>query len=105
LNANCQVAREAVTMPPYRVLVDHLFAGFNSARVLAYLPTLWAVAASGASNQHSLWTWLIFSGGNATMALWLWEQNGRRANRAIVTCAANAVMCTCVVGVIAWTRL
>lgn len=105
MSANSCAVKEATTVLTYRVLLDHLFAGFNSARVLAYLPTVWAVTTSGASNQHSLWTWLIFLGGNATMALWLWEQNGRRANLAIATCAANAAMCTCIVGVISWTRL
>jgi hypothetical protein len=105
MSAATQDAESAATSVAYRAILDHLFAGFNVARVLAYLPTAWAVAASGDSNQHSLWTWLIFLGGNASMALWLWENNGRCANRAIVTSSANAVMCTCIVGVIAWTRL
>jgi transposase InsO family protein len=89
----------------YLATLGGLFALFNSARVVAYLPTIWAVAARGDSSQHSLWTWLCFLGGNATMALWLWEQNGRTTNRAIVVSACNALMCTGIVGVIAWTRL
>jgi hypothetical protein len=89
----------------YLATLGGLFALFNSARVLAYLPTIWAVAASGDSSQHSLWTWFCFLGGNATMALWLWEQNGRTTNRAIAVSVCNALMCTGIVGVIAWTRL
>jgi len=89
----------------YLALLGGLFSLFNSARILAYLPTLWAVALSGDSSQHSLWTWATFLGGNATMALWLWEQNGRRCNRAILVSAVNALMCLSIVGVIAWTRL
>ncbi len=99
-----------LTMPfePRRVylaMLGRLFALFNTARVIAYLPTIWAVAMSGDSSQHSLWTWLTFLGGNATMAAWLWEHNGQRCNRAIVVSAGNALMCLGIVGVIAWTRL
>lgn len=89
----------------YRAALRALFAMFNSARVLAYLPTVWALWSSGDSSQHSLWTWVTFLGGNATMAAWLWEQNGRRCNAAIASSAGNAVMCLAIVTVIAWTRL
>ncbi|MCA0240882.1 MAG: hypothetical protein LCI02_08455 [Proteobacteria bacterium] len=88
----------------YLALLGALFALFSSVRVLAYVPTVWAVAASGDSSQHSLWTWFTFLGGNATMALWLWEHNGRRSNRAIAVSAANALMCAAIVAVIVWTR-
>lgn len=89
----------------YRAMLDHLFAGFNLARLLAYLPTIGAVLANGNSNQHSLWTWLTFLGSNATMAVWLWEHNGRSVNRAIVTSACNSLMCAAIVAAILWTRL
>lgn len=89
----------------YLALLGGLFAFFNSVRVLAYVPTIWAVAASGDSSQHSLWTWLSFLGGNATMAAWLWEHNGRCCNRAIVVSSGNALMCLAIAGVIVWTRL
>lgn len=89
----------------YLAMLGGLFALFNTARVLAYGPTIWAVASSGDSSQHSLWTWLTFLGSNATMAAWLWEQNGRRCNRAIVVSLGNALMCLAIVGVIVWTRL
>lgn len=88
-----------------RAVLDHLFAGFNLARLLAYLPTIGAVLASGDSNQHSLGTWLTFLGSNATMAAWLWEHDGRHWNRAIVTSAGNSLMCAAIVAVIVWTRL
>ncbi|WP_201494542.1 hypothetical protein [Rubrivivax sp. A210] len=98
-------ALPAISRDLYLSLLGSLFGVFNTARVLAYLPTIWAVAASGDSSQHSLWTWLTFLGGNATMAAWLWEQNGRRGNRAIAVSACNAAMCLGIVSVIAWTRL
>lgn len=78
---------------PYRSALELLFALFGSARVAAYVPTLWAIYASWDSSQHSLWTWTIWLGSNVTMALWLWEQNRRRLNKAIVVSAANALMC------------
>jgi hypothetical protein len=72
----------------------------------AYLAVLGSLfALSGDSSQHSLWTWLTFVGGNATLAAWLWEQNGQRCNRAILVSAGNALMCLAIIGVIAWTRL
>jgi hypothetical protein len=82
-----------------------LFTLFSSARVLAYLPTIWAVMSTGDSSQHSLWTWFTFFGGNATMAVWLWENNGRRRNAAIVASSGNALMCLAIIAVIAWMRL
>ncbi len=89
----------------YLAALGALFALFNSVRVLAYLPTIWAVAANGDSGQHSAWTWLTFLGGNATMALWLWEQNHRRVTGPALASAGNALMCAAIVAVIAWTRL
>jgi len=89
----------------YLAVLGGAFALFNAIRVFAYLPTILAVVQSGDSSQHSLWTWLSFLGGNTTMALWLWEQNGRRCNRAIAVNAGNAAMCLAIVAVIVWTRL
>jgi hypothetical protein len=54
-------------------LLVGLFALFIFIRILAYLPTIWAVAVSGDSTQHSLWTQFTFLGGNATMAAWQCE--------------------------------
>jgi len=88
----------------YLVVLGALFALFSSARVIAYLPTIWAVLASGDSSQHSLWTWFTFFGGNATMVVWLWENNGRRGNAAIAASGGNALMCLAIIAVIAWTR-
>lgn len=95
----------SVSRATYLAALGALFALFNSVRVLAYLPTIWAVAASGDSSQHSVWTWLTFLGGNATMAVWLWEQNDRRVTGAALASAGNALMCASIVAVIAWTRL
>ena len=81
------------------------FTLFNSARALAYLPTLWAIHASGDSSQHSLWTWVTWLGANATMAAWLHEHNGRRCNRAVIVNAANASMCLLTVLMILRHRL
>jgi hypothetical protein len=69
------------------------FTLFNSVRVLAYLPTLWAIFTSGDSSQHSLLTWVTWVGANATMAAWLHEHNGRRANRAMAVNVCNTLMC------------
>lgn len=95
----------ALSRASYLAALGALFAVFNAVRVVAYLPTIWAVAASGDSSQHSVWTWLTFLGGNATMAAWLWEQNQRRLNGPVLASAGNALMCTAIVAVIAWTRL
>lgn len=107
LHPAANLAAPALSVEPrraYLAMLGGLFALFNAARLVAYLPTIWAVALSGDSSQHSLWTWLTFLGGNATMAAWLWEQNGHRCQRAIAVCAGNALMCLAIVGVIVWTR-
>ena len=80
------------------------FALFNSARLVAYLPTVWALQTSADSNQHSLWTWAIFCGANLTMAAWLYEQNGRRPNRAVCVNVVNTLMCAWVLALIAQLR-
>jgi hypothetical protein len=77
----------------YLSVLTSAFTLFNSVRVLAYLPTVWAIVQSGDSSQHSVWTWLTWAGANATMAAWLYEQNGRRGNRAVAVNACNATMC------------
>lgn len=89
----------------YLSLLTWTFTLFNSVRVAGYLPTLWAIHASGDSSQHSLWTWLTWVGANATMAAWLYEQNGQRCNRAVVVNIGNASMCLATVLLILAYRL
>ncbi len=106
--ASSQADRKALSSAPTRLPANSLylrvltwaFTLFNSVRVFAYLPTIWAIPQNGASNQHSLLTWITFTGANATMALWLFEQNGRRVHRAVIVNAGNAVMCCVIAAVI-----
>jgi len=91
IGAQPPAARQARTL--YLGLLTWAFTLFNSVRVIAYLPTMWAIHTSGDSTQHSLWTWLTWFVANATMAAWLYEQNGRHLNRAIAVNIGNASMC------------
>lgn len=77
----------------YLGVLTWAFTLFNSVRMFAYLPTAYAIYANGDSTQHSLWTWIIWFGANLTMAAWLYEQNGRRMNRAVAINFGNATMC------------
>jgi hypothetical protein len=88
----------------YLTALTWTFTLFNSIRVLAYLPTLWALHRSGDSSQHSLLTWLIWLGANSTMALWLYEQHGQRWTRAALVNVGNAVMCGVIAVVIVALR-
>ena len=81
------------------------FTLLHSARVLSYLPTLWALLHSGDSSQHSLWTWGMWVGANVTMAAWLYEQQGQRGNRAVAGNLVNASMGASVFLVIAALRM
>lgn len=81
------------------------FTVFNSIRVLAYLPTAWAIFSSGDSGQHSLLTWLTWFGANLTMAAWLYENNGQRANKAVGVNSCNAFMCLLITGLIVAERI
>ncbi|MCW5609743.1 MAG: hypothetical protein KIS83_03495 [Rubrivivax sp.] len=76
----------------------------SAARLVAYLPTLWAIHASADSSQHSLWTWGIWLLSNLTMAAWLCERAGGRPDRAALASAGNALMCLAAVALIAWHR-
>ena len=88
----------------YLQLLTWAFTLFNSARLVSYLPTLWAIGTSGDSSQHSLWTWGIWFGSNLTMALWLHEQHGRRWTRVAVVNVVNAAMCAATLTLIAVYR-
>ena len=88
----------------YLHVLTWAFTLFNAVRMLAYLPTIWAIHASGDSSQHSLWTWATWIGANATMSAWLYEQNGRRVGRAVFVNAGNALLCATTFLVIAAYR-
>jgi hypothetical protein len=88
----------------YLAVLTWAFTLFSSVRVVSYLPTLWAIGASGDSSQHSLWTWGIWLGSNVTMALWLYEQHGQRWTRAALVNSVNAAMCAATFTVIAVFR-
>lgn len=90
--------------PVYLTVLAWAFTLFNSVRMLAYLPTIWAIHSSGDSSQHSLWTWCTWLGANATMAAWLYEQNGQRLGRAVIVNVGNATMCAVTVALIAGHR-
>lgn len=85
-------------------LTGGAFALFSSLRVVAYLPTFWAIAASADSSQHSLVTWGIWLGANLSTALWLHER-GASVRGAVLVAASNAVMCATAVTLIVALRL
>ena len=85
------------TRGTYLRVLAWAFTLFNSVRVVAYLPTMWAICQSGDSSQHSLWTWCTWLGANATMAAWLYETHERRIDRVVMVNAGNAAMCAAVV--------
>lgn len=88
----------------YLSVLTWAFTFFNSVRVFAYLPTLWAIHSSGDSGPHSMWTWITWAGANATMAAWLYEHNGQRLSRTVVVNMGNAGMCLATLVVIAIYR-
>lgn len=87
------VGRRAI----YLAALSWSFTFFSSARILAYLPTMWAIQVSGDASQHSLWTWLTWFGSNLTMAVWLYEQGGQHLGRAVFVNLCNALMCAAIV--------
>lgn len=91
--------------PIYRQFLTWTFTLFNTLRVLSYLPTLWAVYRSGDSSQHSLATWFIWFGANLTMAVWLYENNGRRLDRVIGMNLFNASMCLATLALVLFYQL
>ena len=90
-------ALPAAAAPPvvgtYRLVLGWAFALFSAVRLVSYLPTLWAIQTSGASDQHSLFTWVTWLGANITMGLTVGEQSGRRLGGCALVCFANALMC------------
>lgn len=89
----------------YLTVLGWAFTLFNSVRMLAYLPTVWAIYTSGDSSQHSVWTWCTWVGANLTMSLWLRERNGGRFDRAALVNLGNATMSLVTLLLILWFRL
>ena len=89
----------------YLQLLTWAFTLFNSARLVSYLPTIWAIHASGDSSQHSLWTWGTWLGANLTMAAWLYEKEDRRISRAMLVNVSNAAMCAATITLIVAARM
>jgi hypothetical protein len=81
----------------YRSGLGFAFALSHSLRLLAYLPVIATLHASGDTSQHSLLTWLTWLFANLTMAGWNFEQNGHRVDRGVLLSAGSALMCTIVV--------
>jgi hypothetical protein len=88
----------------YLAVLDWSFALFSTMRLLTYIPTMWAIHQSGNSSQHSLLTWIVWSGANFVMAASLYERSGRALNKLIVVNAANAAQCLVMSLVVAWYR-
>lgn len=84
----------------YLNVLTWLFTVCSTLRVVTYLPAIASIVSSGDSSQHSLWTWGTWLCSNLTMAAWLWEQNARRASKAVWINMANAVMCAMTVVVV-----
>jgi hypothetical protein len=81
-------------LPSYRRVLEWALTVSSSARILSYLPTLWAVHRSGDATQHSLWTWGTWVIANLTMTAWLYESNGCRFDRVVAVNCGNTLMCT-----------
>ncbi|HMN80098.1 MAG TPA: hypothetical protein PKA20_09225 [Burkholderiaceae bacterium] len=96
--------RPTAARQAYLRMLTLAFTLFSSVRMLAYLPTLWSIHLSGDSSQHSLLTWLTWTGANLTMAAWLYEHGGQRIDRAIVVNLGNAAMCAASSALIVWYR-
>lgn len=104
--ANADTPVAATAREPLDVsLLAWVFGLFGVLRIVAYLPTLHSIHASGGADQHSLFSWVTFLGANLTMAMWLHRGNGGRVDRAVLLNALNAVMCAAICALIAWTRL
>jgi hypothetical protein len=99
-----RAARRHGARSAYLALLTWAFTVFSSLRVVSYLPTMWAIQASGDSSQHSLWTWATWLGANLTMAAWLYEHNGQRLDRAAIVNLVNASMCAGTIALIAAHR-
>jgi hypothetical protein len=77
----------------------------NTARVISYVPTMFAIQVNWDSSQHSLWTWCTWLGANITMAAWLYEKEGRRLTAATLVSIGNAAMCAATLTLIVSVRL
>jgi hypothetical protein len=94
----------AAVASPYQRLLLGAFALFNAMRVVSYLPTFWAIHASGDSSQHSLWTWFVWFGSNLATGLWQREHSRRRMTGTVAVLLTNAAMCAAAIVMIAAYR-
>jgi hypothetical protein len=89
----------------YLVILTWVFTLFSAGRLLAYLPIIHAIHASGDSSQHALFTWIVWCGANASMAAWLYETNEHRVDTAVLLNGGNASMCLLTAVLIGFHRL
>ncbi len=92
------------TCNTYLLVLTWGFIFFSAARVVSYLPMLWIVWQAQDSSQHSLWTWVVWLGGNLTMAAWLYEHNEGRIDHAVLVTLINAAMCAATLALVVWFR-
>jgi hypothetical protein len=78
----------------YATVLSWAFLATNSLRVFAYLPTIKKLLRHDVTADcQSQLTWLLWSSSNVTLALHLFELNGRQVNQMILVASANALMC------------
>lgn len=105
VSLQCCEVRQRPPLTLYGRLVTWAFTLFQSARIIAYLPTMGAVYAAGHSYEHSLLTWVTWLGANLSMTCWLFEQTGHVITKAVVINACNTTMCFATLVVIALHRM
>jgi hypothetical protein len=81
------------------------FALLNALRIVSYLPTFWAIQASGDSSQHSLWTWSVWAASNLVTGLWHLECRGRAWDITALVLMVNAALCGGVMVLVAVHRV
>lgn len=83
-------------MSAYDLVLTAAFVGFNTFRVVTYLPTIAKLRRLRSAREHSVLTWVAWCLANVTMALKIQHETGDWLSSMVLLNMGNAVMCVVV---------
>lgn len=77
----------------YRKILRRATNFFGAIRILTYVPTIGTLVASRNSDQYSVATWMLWILSNFTLAMSIYEYNGKKLNSLVLMNLGNTAMC------------
>ncbi len=102
--AQTSAPRLLPTREQYRRSLPTVLNFWAVMRVLCYAQTLGLLLAAKDIHGQSLLAWVTWLGSAAALSGWLYENNGRRVDLAVVVNLVNVALCAAIVVLLVWHR-